>query len=442
MLFSASTAFADPQYGLQAVGYTFPSSGIPTRSDALYETCGSELENNINRNFNGEPFQECGHDFFMIHYTGFITIPENETISFMIAADDGGTVQIGDTLFGTWNNKGCSWSATTSALFPAGSYPLDGWFYEWGGSTCFMLAWNVNNTGWQIVPDDAFTLNDSVSTTTTTTVPETTTTTTSTTTTTVASSTTTTTTTTTTVYVPVGTTTTEPEETTTTTTEPQEETTTTVFVAETTLPMPEPVQTTLPEEQEETESTTTSTISQEVDEEQGQESLPEESDLPQETEETEELPSDDTIVEKVLSDEEFEEFAETLQNPDATVLEVQGVIDQFLQFSPTQEQVLEVVSNPLVLQAISFEQAEELFADLDVGEISVEEGGAIVNAVQTAPQEVRVAFQETVNVFAGVFDEYVAVGSSVPVRTRRLIIAATAAMFLLPAPVPMMRQPK
>jgi hypothetical protein len=65
-----------------------------------------------------------------------------------------------------------------------------------------------------------------------------------------------------------------------------------------------------------------------------------------------------------------------------------------------------------------------------------------VNAVQFAPEEIRVAFQETVNVFEGVFDEYVAVGSTIPVRTRRLIIAATAAMFLLPTPVPMVRQPK
>jgi len=90
------TANAEPVLGLNAVGYTITEIP-PTRSDTIYQTCGSETENNINRNFEGEPFQQCGDDLFMIHYTGFITIPENDTIQFMVAADDGGTVQIGLT---------------------------------------------------------------------------------------------------------------------------------------------------------------------------------------------------------------------------------------------------------------------------------------------------------------------------------------------------------
>jgi hypothetical protein len=54
-------AQAEPQPGLNAVGYTFEPTGIPQRTDDLYPVCGSEVENNINRNFNGEPFQDCGH---------------------------------------------------------------------------------------------------------------------------------------------------------------------------------------------------------------------------------------------------------------------------------------------------------------------------------------------------------------------------------------------
>ena len=111
-------ANAEPVAGLNAVGYVITEIP-PTKSDSAYQTCGSEIENNINRNFNGEPFQQCPNDWFMVHYTGFITVPENNTIKFMIAADDGGTIQIGDTLFGTWNIKSCSWSAITTAAFPA-----------------------------------------------------------------------------------------------------------------------------------------------------------------------------------------------------------------------------------------------------------------------------------------------------------------------------------
>jgi len=150
------TVNAEPVLGLNAVGYTITEIP-PTRSDTIYQTCGSETENNINRNFNGEPFQQCPVDLFMVHYTGFITVPENNTIQFMIAADDGGVIGIGNTSFGTWNDKHCSWSAITTAAFPAATYALDGWFYEHGGSTCFMLAWNINGAGWAIVPDSAFT---------------------------------------------------------------------------------------------------------------------------------------------------------------------------------------------------------------------------------------------------------------------------------------------
>ena len=76
--FWPTTVRATPVAGLNAVGYLI--SGLPTKSDTQYQTCGSELENNINRNFDGEPFQQCGNDNFMIHYTGAITIPENQTI--------------------------------------------------------------------------------------------------------------------------------------------------------------------------------------------------------------------------------------------------------------------------------------------------------------------------------------------------------------------------
>ena len=134
---------ADPQLGLNAVAYKINQVN-PTRSDSVYLICGSELENNINRNFEGEPIAGCGTDWFMVHYTGFITIPENTSIELMVAADDGGTVNIGGYNIGTWNLKGCSWSQVVSPVLPGGTYGLDGWFFEAGGSTCYMLAWRIN----------------------------------------------------------------------------------------------------------------------------------------------------------------------------------------------------------------------------------------------------------------------------------------------------------
>ena len=40
--------------------------------------------------------------------------------------------------------------------------------YENGGATCVMLAWNIDDAGWAIVPDEAFTRNQVASPTTTT----------------------------------------------------------------------------------------------------------------------------------------------------------------------------------------------------------------------------------------------------------------------------------
>ena len=172
--FFPQEAKADPQPGLNAVGYTI-NQIPPLRSDDAYPVCGSELENNINRSFDGEPFTGCGWDWFMVHYTGFITIPENTSIEFMVAADDGGTVNIGGYNIGTWNLKGCSWSQVVSPELPGGTYGLDGWFFEAGGSTCYMLAWRINEGDWEIVPEWAFTTTFTPPTTTsTTTVPSTT----------------------------------------------------------------------------------------------------------------------------------------------------------------------------------------------------------------------------------------------------------------------------
>jgi hypothetical protein len=51
---------------------------------------------------------------------------------------------------------------------------------------------------------------------------------------------------------------------------------------------------------------------------------------------------------------------------------------------------------------------------------------ALVNAVQDAPTQVRNAFEETINVFDDGLGDYVPLGSTVPVDTRRTLIAVAA----------------
>ena len=580
-----NVAYADPTPGLNAVGYAIPS-GIPTKSDAMYQLCGTEVEDNINRNFNYEPFQQCPNDWFMIHYTGFINIPENETISFMVAADDGGTVKIGDTAeFGTWNLPGCQWSTRTNFVLPEGQYSLDGWHFEASGGACYMLAWNINNTGWYIVPDVAFTTQVVPTTTTSSTVPTTTTLEPSTTTTEYVTTSTSTlpqeTSTTTSTTEPATTTTLTTIAMTTTVAPPIEQTTTSVYIAPVTIPpspiviepvltVPtgtiaqieevRPIETTSPPTTVEpmpkidiplTTETTSSlviviptetivqstfpnttvsvspiatpvttpnkpvdtslpdipkidnvsdivtkdlnkeqlnTVMAEVFDEKASplEIINAVNDLLDGDLNKEELKvmfqnvfdgdlSDEgtiSLVKEVLkgklSDDEFttvigaifdevvtdkvliETFNEVLKT-ELTVEKFQAVVGALESTVISNEQVAQVVTlviqqeggisesqatelatSSKVLESISGEQATEVFDVIVASDVSPEAGLAIVEAVQEAPKEVRKAFEKEINVYEGVFDTYVQIGSNIPVNTRRTLLGLGAVLSSTP----------
>ena len=411
------------QVGLNAVGYTVTEIP-PIKSDTAYVECGRDVVPFINVTFDYEQnlFGDCGWDLFMVHYTGYLQIPEHQTLQMWVASDDGGTVQIGSQEFGVWQDQGCSATEFDLSGTPADSYPFSAFFYENGGSTCFMLAWNVDDTGWTIVPPEAFTSEPpttstpQVSTTvpvttmpesttssvlpsttvvpqTTSTVPETT------------SSTTTTSTVPVTLYLPP-TTTTEPSTTTTepipepqstTTTTTPEVTTTTEYVTTTSE---QPTPTTIPE------NPTTSVLS----------------------------PPDE--AEPPLSDEELETVLDALETADEA--EVQALVDEVLEKDLDTSQAASLVSSPTVLASVTSEQAVALFEEIAPEELSPAEAEAVVEAVQEAPTSVRKAFEAVLNMFEGFADDYVMTGQQVPIKTRRALIALSA-VFLTVAPAPSRR---
>ena len=253
-----------------------------------------------------------------------------------------------------------------------------------------------------------------VTTTTSTIVPETSTSSTSTTTSTTSTSTTSTTTTTTTsstlpapveIYVPE-----EPEETTTSTTELIEE----EPIEEVTLP--EETTTTVEEETTTTEEVTTTSEAPEETTTTVEPDL--EPDLePLAEEEVTALIAEATTV------EELQEALEEL-----TPEQVEQVVDQILEQEepPTPEQAVALATSPEVLSVVSPQQAAEIFESLNVVELGEEEKTAVTEAVQSAPLEVRQAFEETIDIFSDDFGDYVPLGSAVPVDTRRTLIAVAA----------------
>jgi hypothetical protein len=454
-------ARADAVQGLDASYYVVDEIP-PQQSTSLYTLCASEVENNINRSYDGEPVEGCPDDLFMVHLSGFISIPVHESIEFMLASDDGGEITIGGNTFGVWQDQGCTWSMSGNLSLEAASVPLEVWMYENGGGSCLMLAWKIDDAGWEIVPDEAFTTSPTVSTTTsevsTTTVAESTTTQASTTssvpqttstestTTTLEPSTTqastTTTSTTTTSTVPATTTTTEPPS------PPPAQPPATVEPPPTTMPAPpdteptppetQPIPEPIPSDPPATNPTVPPTqtipfVTSPPDAPQAPETLPIPDTAP---------PPPPTIpappdVKEALTVEQFDAVIEQLS--EATEEQIVALVDDLITKDLDTSQAAAFVSSPEVLAAITSDQAEALFGEISTDELSVEQAAEVVAAVQDAPAEVREAFESVLNIFSGFADTYVPVDSRIPVSERRALVAL-GAVLLAASPAPTLRR--
>jgi len=450
--------------------------------------------------------------------TGFIEIPVHDTIEFWLASDDGGIIDIDGNEWGNWGDQGCSAYESGEIDISAGSQPLDLWMYENGGGTCVMLAWNIDNTGWAIVPDEAFTTETSWDTTTTSTTSTTTTSTTAPSTTVPVTNPLTTTTpqTTTSSNLPTTqvttTTTTTTEAPTPTTTLPQvpNGTSTTSSTSTTTIPetvstplpeptMPEPPATvplpqivepatpeTMPPPPEietdpfpqpspdvvpdpiplppeivsfppdtlELPPEIVDTILEVVD------TMPPPSDTMPEPPDTMPLPPDtlpdapetlDTLpIELIaelppelvqallnagdtsipLTEEEFTAVVDTIA--DLAPEEAVALITQILATAVTPDQATALATNPDVLAVITSDQAEEIFATIEVAQLDETQIAELTAAIQNAPLAVQKAFEKTIDIFGG-FDDYVPTGSNIPVGERRTLIAIAAGTTLTAA---------
>ncbi len=212
-------------------------------------------------------------------------------------------------------------------------------------------------------------------------------------------------TTTTTVYVLPATTSTVPETTTTTTTEPAPVPTTT---------LPPPLETTT------STSTTTSTVP------------------PVTT-----TQPDVTTTLQALTDEPQPltqtELLNTLEAlSEASTEAIEAIVDEVLSKDLDTSQATLLITSPAVLENITTAQAEQLFSEIAPTELSPDEAEAVVEAVQEAPNSVREAFESVLNIFQGFADNYVPLNSTVPVSTRRALIAL-GAVFLTVAPAPVRR---
>jgi hypothetical protein len=101
----------------------------------------------------------------------------------------------------------------------------------------------------------------------------------------------------------------------------------------------------------------------------------------------------------------------------------------------TADQAAEIATSQEALAEATEEEAVKVFAALEVEELSDAQLEQLVVAVQSAPETVRKAFEQEINIFGGQVDTYVPVGSTVPVGQRRTLIVVGVAMSLAPAAI-------
>lgn len=124
---------------------------------------------------------------------------------------------------------------------------------------------------------------------------------------------------------------------------------------------------------------------------------------------------------------------------DLSEAEIVAAIETILETGLNEQEATLLATNPDVLAVVTQEEAVEIFDAIDLSELSEVEALALVAAVQDASAEVREAFEDEIDVFAGSSDTYVPLGSSVPISTRRVIIAS-AALVITGTPAPTRRK--
>ena len=148
----------------------------------------------------------------------------------------------------------------------------------------------------------------------------------------------------------------------------------------------------------------------------------------------------DSILDSPLSDEQFAELVDVLESDTVTEEQVSAAVDSIIEQGVSEEQAVELATSEKVLESVDAEQATEIFAAIDEGSLTEEQGEAIAEALVDAPDEVKEAFEEEIDVFSGKVDTYVPTGSTVSVATRRIIIGSTSLVLVFATPVPVARR--
>ena len=149
-----------PQQGVTMTVYAGSPLGlVPWETTPDLPVCYSAVVPNIDFDWGGAPAAEgCPADFFLVNFTGWLTVPESGQWEFLNWSDDGWRMTLDGVLtIDDWNFHGCGghWSGPNegySQLVAGQSYALDIWMFEWGGGACARLWYGAPTLGYGVVP--------------------------------------------------------------------------------------------------------------------------------------------------------------------------------------------------------------------------------------------------------------------------------------------------
>ncbi len=149
-----------PQQGVTMTVYDGVMLGLgPWQEPPTQPVCFSGVVSMIDFDWGGAPAAEgCPADMFMVHFTGWLTVPESGQWEFLNWSDDGWYMTLDGVLtLDDWNFHGCGghWSGPNegySQLVAGQSYALDIWMFEWGGGACARLWFGAPTLGYGVVP--------------------------------------------------------------------------------------------------------------------------------------------------------------------------------------------------------------------------------------------------------------------------------------------------
>jgi len=151
-----------PQQGVTMTVYDGSPLGlVPWETTPDLPVCYSAVVPNIDYDWGGAPPAEgCPGDFFLVNFTGWLTVPESGQWEFLNWSDDGWRMTLDGVLtLDDWNFHGCGghWSGPNegySQLVAGQSYALDIWMFEWGGGACARLWYGAPTLGYGTVPTE------------------------------------------------------------------------------------------------------------------------------------------------------------------------------------------------------------------------------------------------------------------------------------------------